>query len=74
MSQPSGSAAGMLLVVIGVLALTQVLVGGLVEKILGASQPAPTASKATVGQQAYNALEKSAKAVSKLPAKSGTKP
>ncbi len=45
MSEPSGSAPGVLLVVIGVLLLTQTLVGGLVERILGLSHPASTPSK-----------------------------
>lgn len=60
--QPSGSAAGLLLVLVGVLVLTQTLVGGLVERILGASSSSSPA-KSTVGSQAAKALRQSAQAM-----------
>lgn len=76
---PSGSSAGLLLVILGVLVLTQTLVGGLVERITG-SATSPASSKSTstasgpqVGLQAITPAEANAagQAAAKLPADIG---
>lgn len=75
--QPSGSAAGVLLAILGVLLLTQTMVGGLVERLLGtastSSGAASSAGGPQVGLQAITPAEAKAagQAGAKLPADIG---